>query len=122
MSFSVATAMLVGLLTLGLTAGADELPADRAVPLRFGPNGLPAALQGFVPRSPHILPHESGCGMLEAQHPDGREAVIVFDPGTEDAWGDVLLYIISGPDGAVLEWAGDPQPARCSGTPSRGGG
>lgn len=104
-------ALLLGM--MAVTVGAEELPADRRVPLRLAPSGLPAALQGFVPTTRHIVPIESGCGMLEAHAPDGRDAVIVFDPGTADEWGQVLLYIISDPDGVVVEWAGDPDPSPC---------
>jgi hypothetical protein len=88
-------------------AWSDDLPAERQVPLRLAPNGLPAALEGFAPVSPDVRPIERGCGLLEAQHTDGRTAMILFDPGTEDEWGPVLLYVISDPDGRVLEWAGD---------------
>jgi len=107
--------VLVIALALPLIVRADDLPAAKRVPLELAANGLPVALQGFTPRTPDIVPHESGCGMLEARAHDGRDAVIVFDPGTAEAWGGVLLYIITGPDAEVLEWAGDPDPAACRG-------
>lgn len=108
----------LALVTLVTAGRADQLPEDKRVPMRLAPNGLPVAVQGFAPRTPDIVPHESGCGMLEARSPDGREVVIVFDPGTDEAWGAVLLYIITGPDAEVLEWAGDPDPAACRRVPS----
>jgi hypothetical protein len=111
-------ALLVGVLALSGAAQADQLPEAKRVPIQLAPNGLPFAVQGFAPRTPDIVPHESGCGMLEARSPDGREAVIVFDPGSDEAWGGVLLYIISGPDAEVLEWGGDPDPAACRAAPS----
>jgi hypothetical protein len=109
----VTTLVAVLLVLTATTLTADQLPDDKRVPMQLAPNGLPVAVQGFAPRTPDIVPHESGCGMLEARAPDGREAVIVFDPGSDEAWGGVLLYIITGPDGEVLEWAGDPDPAAC---------
>ena len=101
--------MAVALLLVAVAGSAwsDDLPAERQVPLRLAPNGLPAALEGFAPVSPDVRPIERGCGLLEAQHTDGRTAMILFDPGTEDEWGPVLLYVISDSDGRVLEWAGD---------------
>ena len=86
---------------------ADELPVNRQVPWQLAPNGLPAALADFAPTSAQIRPIERGCGLLEARHPDGRQAMLLFDAGTEDEWGPPLLYVISTADGTVLEWAGD---------------
>ena len=112
--------VLLGAIVLlaAVTASADQLPEDKRVPMRLAPNGLPVVVQGFAPRTADIVPHESGCGMLEARAPDGREVVIVFDPGSDEAWGGVLLYIVTGPDAEVLEWAGDPEPAACRRAPS----
>src|SRR2546427_664783 len=66
---------------------AEALPANRQVPWQLAPNGLPAALADFAPTSAQIRPIERGCGLLEARHPDGRQAMLLFDTGTEDEWG-----------------------------------
>ena len=96
--------LLFGLLQL---VAAEDLPANRQVPWQLASNGLPAALADFAPTSGQIMPIERGCGLLEARHPDGRQAMLLFDTGTEDEWGPPLLYVISTADGTVLEWAGD---------------
>ena len=81
--------------------------SDKDGTWQLAPNGLPAALADFAPTSAQIRPIERGCGLLEARHPDGRQAMLLFDAGTEDEWGPPLLYVISTADGTVLEWAGD---------------
>src|SRR5439155_24281550 len=96
--------LLFGLLQL---VAAEDLPANRQVPWQLAPNGLPAALADFAPTSAQIRPIQHGCGLLEPRHPDGRQAMLLFDAGAEDEWGPPLRYVISTTDGTVLEWAGD---------------
>jgi hypothetical protein len=93
---------------------AEELPPDRRVELRLGPEGfIPMSIATYRPLSREIVPldidqdGEADAGCLRAT--DGHHvAALIFASGSPTLWGPVIFYVAVEPGGAVVEWAGDP--------------
>lgn len=121
-------AVTLAIASLAGAGGGLPTPPEKRVKMVHGKTmGVPQKiLDSYSPASPMILPadpNEDGitdCGVLYAVEPStGRIAVLVFDDGTKDRWGELEYYVILEADQkTVVEWAGTPEPCKPKGVPT----